>query len=182
MNNLTDDNQQTKTGVYYHETDYAGLLQRVAIVVIDSIVIFLTVFGMNICWFIFAMFSVSAPSSFLLTWIFVAYFYLVVLKKIKLQTLGYLFTKTKIVNLKGEQPSWEILTYRFILLLFGPLYLISDIFWITKGADKQTLRDKIAGTYVINKDAQPLGIGSQITLIYDLAFFSLTMREVKRKA
>jgi uncharacterized RDD family membrane protein YckC len=174
-----NENNETKTGVYYRDADYAGFFRRIVIAMIDLFVIYLGMVILNICWSVFVP-SSSLPSSSLLTWLVVAYLYLAILKRTSVRTLGYILTGVEIVNLKGERPSWATMSFRFIILALVPLHLIVDILWLTREQEKQTLRDKIAGTYVIRKNAQPVGEGVQIVVIYHLLGFALSLRELKR--
>ncbi len=175
---LTQDaNDKTKTGVYYQDTDYAGLFRRIVIVVIDLSVIFLSMIILNICWFVFV--SVPLPPLFLI-WLAITYFYLAILKRTRIRTLGYILTGVEIVDLKGKCPSWLTMTTRYISLVLGLLHPLLDILWLTQEREKQTLRDKVAGTYVIKKNAQPVGTGIQIVIIYHVLGFALSLPELRR--
>ena len=86
----------------------------------------------------------------------------------------------EIVDLKGGRPSWLTMTNRFISLVLGPVHLIMDLLWLIGEQEKQTLRDKIAGTYVIRKNAQPIGTGTLTVVIYHILGFALSFRELRR--
>ena len=95
-------------------------------------------------------------------------------------TVGYWITGVQIVDLEGEEPSMWLMTLRYFLLVLGPINLIIDIFWLTSDENRQTLRDKIAETYVIKRNAMPLGHGQQKIAPYFIAGYSFTFKEVKR--
>lgn len=69
---------------------------------------------------------------------------------------------------------------RFALLVIGPLELILDMIWLTGESTKQTLRDKIAGTYVLKSDAVPIEYGVIKYVYLDVLGYLLTVREVER--
>lgn len=85
--------------------------------------------------------------------------YVVVLKPTTLRTVGYRVAGCRIVNLQGERPSVFRMTYRSLLWIFGPFNLLMDLFWCASDDDRQTLRDRFAGTCVIRNGAQPVGTG-----------------------
>ncbi len=83
--------------------------------------------------------------------------YLTILKRSNLSTVGFRIGKVKIVNLTGETPSIPTMSLRFLLLSLGPFEFFIDLLWLTGEGTKQTLRDKYVGTYVVKRDATPIG-------------------------
>jgi hypothetical protein len=55
-----------------------------------------------------------------------------------------------------------------------------DFFWITGDDDRQTLRDKLAQTYVIRAGAQPAGRGPIVYEVYHMLAWTLYLPEVRR--
>jgi uncharacterized RDD family membrane protein YckC len=85
--------------------------------------------------------------------------YVVLLKPTRLRTVGYRVAGCRIVNLQGERPSVFRMTFRSLLWIMGPFNLLIDLFWCASDDDRQTLRDRFAGTCVIRNDARPVGTG-----------------------
>jgi uncharacterized RDD family membrane protein YckC len=106
--------------------------------------------------------------------------YLALLKRTSNGTLAYWLLGVKIVNLKGMRPSVLQMTFRWLILIFGPIHFLIDVLWVTSDENKQTLRDKIVGTYVVRNHAVPIGRGEQILVKYFLLAFAFEFREVKR--
>jgi uncharacterized RDD family membrane protein YckC len=165
-------------GVFYSSKDYAGIPRRLFILAID--------FSVLAC-ISFVIFNLPVlPGSkkilgfILLAILFITFYYMVVLKRSDRGTLGYLLTGVRIVDLEGNRPSILTMTFRFLLLVYGPFNFILDIFWLGGDKDKQTLRDKVVGTYVINRQAVPVGNGTQKYVQYSLMTYSILFREVSR--
>ena len=74
-----------------------------------------------------------------------------------MRTIGYRIMKIRIVNLQGEKPKFYMMLYRFLLGALAPFNLIFDILWLVDDDNKQSMRDKFAGTYVIKQNAKPSG-------------------------
>jgi uncharacterized RDD family membrane protein YckC len=110
----------------------------------------------------------------------IALMYFVILKRTSVGTLGYFLASARIVDLDGNRPSISRMTYRFLLSAFGPLSIVYDCLWLCNDQNKQTLRDKLAGTYVVDINAKPAGHGQKILtpISFFLLFYSFT--EVKR--
>ena len=153
------------TGVYFAPEDYVGFLSRIVIWVLDIIAIIFLLMG-----FIVLGENFSSYSELLIwTYCFIVWFYLTDIKASKIGTLGFWLTGSKIITLKGERPSFIRMTFRLLLWCFGPINLIYDLFWSGIDDDKQTLRDRFAGTMVIKKKSEPLDT-APIHLMYFNAF------------
>ncbi|MBW2410228.1 MAG: RDD family protein, partial [Deltaproteobacteria bacterium] len=159
--------QGNEKGVYFERHDYAGLLRRLIIVMVDLsfLILFFTIFYL----IFFLSFDATETTFFIYFWLcfLSAFCYLSILKPSRYRTLGYIATSAKIVDLKGNRPSFLRMAFRFCLLILGPVFFIIDILWLTSEENRQTLRDKIAATYVIKKDAQPIGSCAQLITTYD---------------
>jgi len=113
-------------------------------------------------------------------WLVFAYLYLTLLKASRVRTLGYKLTGSKIVNLRGQRPSIIWMTFRLALWIGGPFSFLFDLFWSGIDDDRQTLRDRFAGTCVVNTNAEPIG-ESEIHLAYFTAGgFNLMYPKVMR--
>lgn len=174
-------------GVYYRPEDYAGVWRRLLIEGIDFGVAFALSIAITMLLLAAVMPADSESQAFAdrLTWILLIvwpaiwFLYLVILKRTRIRTLGYLIGRARIVNLKGEMPGILPLTIRLAFATLGPINVITDLFWITGDDNRQALRDKFAGTYVINKWAQPAGRGKVVYRSYSM-MFNFIFREVKR--
>jgi len=102
-------------GVYYETSDYAGIVRRIVIMIIDSI-------------FLGIIFDISYSAAQLvnvmdghviLGFLALTYIYLVLLKRSKYRTIAYRIVDAKIVDLKGNMPSIWKMTLRYLLLLEG---------------------------------------------------------------
>ena len=96
-------------------------------------------------------------------------------------TLGFILTGVKVVNLKGERPSFVRMSFRLFLWVLGPFHPVIDLLWLTGDPDRQTLRDKLAGTYVVRKDAVPCGQGTVRLAHYFLFGLSILFPEVQKR-
>jgi len=182
------------SGVYYESGDYGSLGKRFLAIAVDSC--FILILALIVAW-IWSFFTKPPDMNFVIShgWLSIAilspkyfwfctimaYFYLSIIKPTKARTIGYRLANLKIVDLKGNQPSISKMTWRFILLIFGPFSLLIDLFWLGGDENRQTLRDKFVGTYVIKPNATPVGSGSIIYATYYLFGYSLIFQEVKRK-
>jgi uncharacterized RDD family membrane protein YckC len=180
MKNVDTESGSLGEGVYYASEDYAGLIRRFIIIGVDLVVIyFASIFVIVIFFDLPAQFD-QLISSKLYVVLVLSYLYLAIIKRSDWGTVGYRLTGVRIVNLRGDRPSLWQMTLRFLLLVFGPLHFLLDILWLGGDEYKQTLRDKIVGTYVIRHDALPLGRGEQLLVQYYLFAWTLMFREVKR--
>lgn len=166
-------------GVIFDEKNYAGFFTRVIIAVVDLIVIVVVISAtLFITKYliddhdIFYYFNMIFFISF---WIW----YLALLKRSKFRTIGYMLTGVKIVNLRGEKPSIFKMVLRAFLNIIGPFQVFIDFIWLSQETTKQTLRDKYIGTYVIKRNATPVGRGRLQLVILGLMGWSIMYREVK---
>jgi len=182
MQNPTCERESLGEGVYYAPQDYASLRARLVIIVIDlTLLIFcsLLISGIlsEIGKVLYGLEYISL--SFNYTLLFLSYLYLAVLKPTRHGTLGYWLKGYKVINLQGKRPSFWQMTYRFVLLIFGPFHIVVDYFWLGGDEHRQTFRDKLVGTYVIRQYATPLGRGQVALVPYFFWGLSFLFREVK---
>jgi uncharacterized RDD family membrane protein YckC len=148
--------ETSKRGTYYAARDYAGLLRRLLMVLVDSVVL-------GLVFIILALISASAPvlaRFFWLTYFATWYLYMAVLKSTSLGTIGYRVAGVRLVTLSGQTPSLWQTTCRMGFLILGPFNLLLDLILLQAEPDRQTLRDKITGTFVIRRNAVPAGHGA----------------------
>ncbi len=165
-------------GVYYEMDDYAGFVRRVMVVLIDLFVVMVMGTGL---WGAIVLVSQSAfpkvdPSGIFLLLLFVLIWcYLVPLKRSRFGTVAYWLLNLKIVTTKGQRPSLFIMTFRMMMWMFGPFNFFIDLIWLGADTECQSLRDCFAGTYVVRKNANPIGqaavhltryTGAGLTLAY----------------
>jgi uncharacterized RDD family membrane protein YckC len=183
----------TETGVYYNIQDYGSLLRRFIAVAVDLAVLILLSLVIAWLWAFFADFPDLEPAyeygweSMALTnpvhlWccLFICYLYMAVVKPTKLRTIGYRIADLRVVDLQGVPPSFLQMSWRLLLLVFGPFSLVVDLIWLGGNPNRQTLRDKLAGTYVIRLNEAPMGTGTIVHRRYFFLGWSFLFREVKR--
>jgi uncharacterized RDD family membrane protein YckC len=120
------------------------------------------------------------PAAALLLFAAVWFGYFVLLKRSRFRTLGYKAAGARIVSLRGERPSILSLFGRLLFAFVGPLNFVLDLLWLTGDRDRQALRDKFAGTYVIRKDANPAGSGPIVLRTYMFWGMTFLFKEVRR--
>jgi len=62
----------------------------------------------------------------------------------------------RIADIRGGRPSLLQMTIRLVPLLPVPWSFLFDLGWIIDEPQRQTLRDKWAGTYVVRQGAKPI--------------------------
>lgn len=112
----------------------------------------------------------------------ISYLYLAIYKRTDRSKIGYRVLGVKIINLEGKRPSIWQMTLRFFMLFFGPLNFFVDILWLNGEENRQTLRDKMFGTYVIKRQAQPEGTGKILYYHQTFLLMSWVFREVERSS
>jgi hypothetical protein len=66
-------------------------------------------------------------------------------------------------------------------LVFGPINLLVDIIWLGGDPNRQSIRDKFAGTYVVRRKAQPAGFAPIRYKTYFMFNYNLVFAEVERQ-
>lgn len=164
-------------GVYYAAGDLAGFFRRLLIVVIDLTIVVLV-------WVILLVLSGALGASTSLPGSLVAFglawAYLAGLKAGPSGTLGYRVARVRLVNLQGQPAGLVVASYRFLLMLLGPAHLMFDLLWLTNDPNRQTLRDKLTATYVVRRNANPLGRARLAHPTYFIATLAFALPEVKR--
>ena len=167
-------------GVYFAREAYAGLGRRIAIVLIDLVVLLLGSLVVTALFVIFISDDIEQSErkylGALVGWCWV---YLVIIEAIW-GTVGFWLTSVRIIDRLGKRVSIFRMTFRFLLLLFWPVYLLIDLCWAGGEESRQTLRDKFCGTYVIRKDAQPVGKGPIRVRFYAAFSWFVPLTEIQR--
>jgi len=164
-------------GVYFRREDYLGVARRLLIDAVDlPVAVLLWWLAVTLTRPLFS--DAEGPAFLLLCATCFGYF--VLLKRSRFRTLGYVVARARIVSLEGRPPAVMSLVSRLLFALAGPLNFAFDIVWLTGDRDRQALRDKFAGTYVVRRRASPAGSGPVVLRNYMFWGMSFVFREVKR--
>ncbi len=171
---------EEKLGVFYATEDYAGIVRRLFILFVDGLV--MLALAVAIFYVLGRLMgqdvdmALKASGLLFLLW----YVYMAVLKITPLGTLGYRLAGVRLVTIHGERPSIWRSSFRFLFLLMGPLNPICDVIWLGSETDRQGMRDKFAGTYVVRRGARPAGCGRVGYEHLFLGAWALIFRRVER--
>jgi uncharacterized RDD family membrane protein YckC len=116
----------------------------------------------------------------LLAFVSATFLYLAVLARTEWGTLGYKLTGVRVVNLSGQVPTLGSMAYRTLFALLGPVNALLDIVWVAGDPNAQSVRDKLAGTYVVRRSTAPAGRGRIRRVTLSLLGYILTVHEVGR--
>jgi len=165
------------TGAYYSPDDLCGIFRRLLILVVDLTIVLLI-------WVTLLVLSgalgASTPLPGSLAAFGLAWAYLAGLKAGPRGTLGYRLAGVQLVNLQGRPAGLLVSTYRFLLMLLGPFHLAVDLLWLAGDPNGQTLRDKLTGTYVVRRNARPIGHARLSHPTYFIATLAFALPEVNR--
>jgi uncharacterized RDD family membrane protein YckC len=168
-------------GVYYSLVDYAGFWRRLLVDIIDFTLLLVATITVTMgAALLLPAAEQSMPKVLFLSGFALGFAYLVLLKRSRFRTLGYLVGGIRIVSIHGERPSLWSLTVRALFAVFGPFNVLIDILWLTNDERRQALRDKLAHTYVIRDRAVPLGHGAIGYTTYTIFGWNLLFAEVRR--
>ncbi len=165
------------TGVYFAANEYVGIMRRVVILVVDLAVLVGVYIGFAT---LFIAITGDLNGTFILIYVGFAWAYLTILKASRIRTVGYWLTGSRILNLRGKRPSIFRMTFRVLLWAFGPFNLLFDLLWSGIDDDCQTLRDRFAGTCVVNNHAEPIGTAEIHLTHYNAFGFALMYPRVMR--
>ncbi|HJZ96577.1 MAG TPA: hypothetical protein VKE70_08715, partial [Candidatus Solibacter sp.] len=68
---------------------------------------------------------------------------------------------------------------RALFICLGPLNWLMDLATLWDDRHRQTVRDKFARTYVVKKDAKPIGKGKLVVKHFSMSFMNLLVHEVQ---
>jgi uncharacterized RDD family membrane protein YckC len=123
----------------------------------------------------------SDPSGiFWLAFLAAIWGYLAPVKRSDLGTIGYKLLGIKLVSAKGGRPSLISMTIRMIMWIFGPFNHVLDLMWLGADSENQSLRDCYLGTYLINRNAIPIGRAPVHLTRYHAMGFALSYPRVCR--
>ncbi len=186
MSDSTHSSYIPQSGVVYRREDCAGFFRRCLVTGTDAFVLLAAAalsIPLGALWFVFDPQVKGFWPVFFVVWLIFAYVYLAILGPTEIGTLGFILAGVKIVDLKGKPPSFRRMTLRFLLLLGfvlrSPLFLLLDLLWLGSDGCRQTMLDKVIGTYLVRKDAMPFLDGVQATVTYQFFGLSLMFPEVK---
>ena len=167
-------------GIYFATKDYAGFIRRFICLIVDL------VFILFLLYIIIFIFDQNPEFEFIAEYVIVSWFifsviYFSIIKSSEIKTLGYRLFGIKIIDLSGNKPSSMKMLFRFSVSLLDPFELPLDIIWLIDDTNRQTLRDKIAGTYVIKKNAEPIGSNQIVGYYYFIYGLNFFFSEVSRE-
>lgn len=159
------DDREMHRAVCFDRCDYAGLVRRVVIVCVDLVAAMALASGVLVgIWYVWLERYPEGDPPAQALWVMpvLAFLYLTVLKRSRIRTLGYILTGVRIVNIEGKRPSLLQMTIRLLPVIPlstipVPWFILFDLGWMLEEPAKQTLRDKWAGTFVVRRNAQPIG-------------------------
>ena len=146
--------------VCFDRRDYAGPVRRAAIVCIDALAVIVLLVGVLVgIWYVRLLRHPRSDLPPEAAWAALATvcLYLTLLKRSRIRTLGYILTAVRIVDIKGKRPSLLQMTTRLWPMLPVPWSFLFDLGWVADEPQRQILRDKWAGTFVVRRKAQPIG-------------------------
>lgn len=168
------------SGVYYDAGDSPGLFIRMLITLVDVVVAIVAgTATLLLLREVFPREMVASPLGLALV-LLPEWCYFVPLKTSRCGTLGYAIFGARIVTLRNEKPSLLRMTFRgAVAMLLNPLF---DLIALSIDDSHQTIRDRLAGTYVVKRSATPAGQGEIGRARMFMANLALAYREVKREA
>jgi uncharacterized RDD family membrane protein YckC len=164
-------------GVFYRHEDYVGVWRRLSIDVVDTLIALGVSLLTTVPLFLILPADRAAGIA-LASWSLIWFGYFVLLKRSRFRTLGYIIAGAQVVNLMGERPSILSLVGRLLFVVGGPANFLIDLLWISSDPSRQAIRDKFAHTYVIRKDAKPLGTGRIVYRTYVMMGTTFLFQEV----
>ena len=162
-------------GVYYAVGDYPGYTRRIFAIMIDFVVLVVLFNGL-----VLGLASGGGERLMVLAVTILPWAYLAILKASPVRTVGFRMMRLKIVNLKGERPSILWMTCRVSFWLVTPIQFFLDLLWISMDTDRQSLRDCLAGTSVVDANAEPIGKGAVYFSRYFAVGLAITFPRVQR--
>jgi uncharacterized RDD family membrane protein YckC len=178
---MMDERRDHPAGVYYALKDYAGLGRRILILAIDGLVIYIG-YLVSMMAFGFGLLGNASPYVWALGFAMFCFLYLAVLARSRFGTVGYAVASVQVVDLAGMRPSLACMSFRTLFAVLGPLNALLDVVWLGGDSNRQALRDKLAGTYIIRRGAVPGGVGRQKYVFIWVLGYGVMVREVRRRA
>jgi len=168
--------------VWFFPSDYVGFWRRLAVELVDGVVIVVVLLVVTATVVLLdpAEELNDATLAVLVSgWAVFIYGYFVVLKRSRVNTVGYRLARVRIVDAYGRPPGLGALTLRLPFGLLGPFNVILDMLWIPSDRHKQALRDKLAHTYVVKANAEPAGPARVVFRTYYIMGMSFVFQDVE---
>lgn len=105
MDERRPDSEPPTRGVYYSRDDYAGFWRRLVVDLIDFAILFIVVVTVTLgAAFILPAGEQAIPHVLFWSGIVLGFVYLVLLKRSRFRTLGYLVGGVRVVSIQGQRP------------------------------------------------------------------------------
>jgi uncharacterized RDD family membrane protein YckC len=169
----------TFQAVCFAANDYAGFWRRILVELVDvATIVFLLVL---VAVILFALDVVEEPldPAVWLCWGAAAYWYFVSAKRSRFHTVGYRLGGVRIVDVYGQTPCRRALILRLLWAVLGPINIVFDMLWIPSDPCKQSLRDKMAHTYVVKVNAHRVGPAQFVFRSYHIMGMSFIFQEIE---
>jgi len=165
-------------GVYFRRDDYAAFGRRALVDIVDFVIAAIAwIVLMMVIGIAFNIFGGMAALT-VVTGGLVWFGYFVVLKRVA-RTPGYMLGRVRLIGVDGLPAGWDALFTRALFNCLGPLNWLIDLATLSDDRHRQTVRDKFARTYVVNKNARPIGKGKLVVKHFHVSFISLLVQEVQ---
>ena len=168
--------------VWFFPSDYVGFWRRLAVELVDSVVIVVVLLVVTATVVLLDPgedLSDTTLAVLVSCWAVFIYGYFVVLKRSRVNTVGYRLARVRIVDAYGRPPGLGALTLRLSFGLLGPFNVVLDMLWIPFDRHKQALRDKLAHTYVVKANAEPAGPARVVFRTYYIMGMSFVFQDVE---
>jgi uncharacterized RDD family membrane protein YckC len=172
---MSGSTKKNNSGLYYEKCAHASVFVRFAVSILDMVIVLML--GGGAALVLSTAFGVRA-GVLLAMLIFWAYF--IELKRSHGGTVGYRLFGMRLVDLHGDSPGRFNMLVRAAFWLVALFSLPIDMVWISSDENRQALRDKFTGTYVIRKSAEPKGHGPIVRARYMMFGTNWVFQEVMR--
>jgi len=168
---------------FYDPKDYVGIGKRLIVMLIDSMVIVamgIMLWTPFLVLILTQVLQVDASGIFWMLLLLATWIYLAPIKRSDFGTIGYRLMGIKLVSAKGGRPSLINMTIRMVMWMFGPFNLVLDLLWLGADTENQSLRDCYLSTYLVTRNAKPVGRAPLHLTRYNAMGFSLAYPRVCR--
>ena len=147
-------------GPVFAARDYAGFVRRTAALIIDALFLSAVYAIAAWSWYWFAPAAWVTPRPYNIiraAWVVGVWVYMLGMRLFPRGTLGYRCVGIRYAYMLPGEPSWTTLAFRSVMAVFLLWFFALDHFWILVDPRKQAWHDKVAGFYVVKRNAQPHG-------------------------
>ena len=129
-----------------------------------------------VTWKIVFSFDIGLDKSYdLVVFLFIIFYYLYLVEmKRRWGSIGNLVTFTKLADIFGNRPSALSMIARTSFIVLGMSRNLADYIWVCNDPNRQMLRDKLSGTFVLKKGRKSIGQGrvsNRLLFFFGLAIF-----------